>query len=71
MSNFILFLGVQFTAEGKAGHGSILHDNTAAEKIQKVINAMLDMRTKEKERLIANNLTLGEVTTINLTVLKV
>jgi len=32
---------------------------------------MLDLRTQEKNRMEANNLTLGEVTTINLTVMKV
>jgi hypothetical protein len=49
----------------------LLHENTAAEKIQSVINSMLEMRTKEKERMESENLALGEVTTINLTVMKV
>ncbi len=63
---------MKFTALGKSGHGSALNNDTAAEKIQKVINSMLDLRTNEKERLNSNNnLTLGDVTTINLTVMKV
>jgi aminoacylase len=60
------------TAKGKTGHASILHENTAAEKIHKVINKMLGFREKEKSRLLSNpDLDLGDVTSVNMTMFSV
>jgi len=59
------------TAKGKTGHASILHEDTAAEKIHKVINKLLGIRETEKARLKANsNFALGDVTSINMTMLQ-
>ena len=57
---------------GQAGHGSQLLPNTAGEKLQKVINSFMTFREKEKKRLEENkDLRLGDVSTVNLTMLKV
>lgn len=58
---------VRFTAKGQTGHGSLLHENTAAQKFHVIINKLLALRTQEKERFARGNLKLGDVTTINLT----
>ncbi|XP_060691770.1 aminoacylase-1-like [Hemiscyllium ocellatum] len=56
---------------GCPGHGSRFIENTAAEKLRKVLNSFLDFREKEKKRLdLSQCLTLGDVTTINLTLLQ-
>lgn len=53
---------------GHPGHGSRFITNTAAEKLQKIINAFLGFREKEKARLDCSAcMTLGDVTTVNLT----
>jgi len=58
------------TAQGKTGHASILHENTAAEKIHKVINKLLGVRKEEKLRLESTpGLCLGDVTSVNMTML--
>lgn len=45
-------------------------DNTAAEKLQYLLNKFLEFRKKEKEKLDRNpDLTLGDITTVNLTIL--
>ncbi|XP_036386968.1 aminoacylase-1-like isoform X2 [Megalops cyprinoides] len=56
---------------GSPGHGSRFVENTAAEKLRNVINSFLDFREKEKKRLNTSEcLTLGDVTTINMTMVK-
>lgn len=56
---------------GQPGHGSQFLTNTAGEKLQKVINSFLDYRTQEEKKLKDNlNLELGDVTTVNLTMLQ-
>ncbi|XP_067907457.1 aminoacylase-1-like [Heterodontus francisci] len=56
---------------GSPGHGSRFIENTAAEKLRRVLNSFLDFREKEKKRLnLSECLTLGDVTTINLTYLQ-
>ena len=58
--------------QGTTGHGSLLHENTAGEKIQYIINKFLERRQIEKQKLLSNpNLSVGDVTTINLTKLNV
>ncbi len=57
---------------GNPGHGSRFIEGTAAEKLRTVINRFLEFRQQEKSRMDANpELTLGEVTTINLTKIEV
>ncbi|KAK6174932.1 hypothetical protein SNE40_013488 [Patella caerulea] len=56
---------------GDPGHGSAILKNTAAEKFNKVINSFLSFRREQEERLESNpNLTLGDVTTVNLTMVE-
>lgn len=57
------------TCNGNTGHGSRFIENTAAEKLQKVMNSFLAFREEEKNRLHdkCSCLKLGDVTTINLT----
>ena len=46
-------------------------ENTAGEKAQKIINKLLEFREQEKKRLEENlELTLGDVTTVNLTLME-
>lgn len=58
------------TCEGTPGHGSILHNNTAGEKLTYVINKVMEKREKEKKKLEENpKLFQGDITSINLTML--
>ncbi|XP_063227654.1 aminoacylase-1-like [Bacillus rossius redtenbacheri] len=74
---FALFYGersiwqIHVHCPGTPGHGSLLHPDTAGEKLRVVIDRFMDFRQKEKDKLAANPaLTVGDVTTINLTMLK-
>lgn len=61
---------VKIKATGQAGHGMLLMKNTAAEKLHYVINKFLQFRKGECDKLEANpKLTLGDVSTVNLTML--
>ncbi|XP_077982510.1 aminoacylase-1-like [Glandiceps talaboti] len=52
---------------GNPGHGSRFIENTAAEKLQKVINSFLAFREEQKQLLQKNEeLKLGDVTTVNM-----
>uniref|UniRef100_A0A8B9P8N5 N-acyl-aliphatic-L-amino acid amidohydrolase n=1 Tax=Apteryx owenii TaxID=8824 RepID=A0A8B9P8N5_APTOW len=56
---------------GSPGHGSRFISNTAAEKMHKVITSFLAFRESEKQRLRSDTgLTLGDVTSLNLTMLE-
>jgi aminoacylase len=58
------------TAKGKAGHASMMFEDTAAEKLHKVMNKFLSIRESEKARLKANRVAdLGDVTSVNMTML--
>ena len=60
------------TCQGNPGHGSRFIEGTAAEKLRLIITKFLNFRQQEKLRLEANrNLTLGDVTTVNLTKIEV
>ncbi|XP_078595531.1 aminoacylase-1-like [Branchiostoma floridae x Branchiostoma japonicum] len=63
---------VRVKCTGNPGHGSRFIENTAAEKVQKVINSFLAFRAEEKAKLQKSGgcLTLGDVTTVNLTMLE-
>uniref|UniRef100_A0ABM0MZG8 N-acyl-aliphatic-L-amino acid amidohydrolase n=1 Tax=Saccoglossus kowalevskii TaxID=10224 RepID=A0ABM0MZG8_SACKO len=53
---------------GDPGHGSRFIENTAAEKLRKVINSFLSFREEQKKELETNQkLKIGDVTTVNLT----
>lgn len=78
-SKFLIFLlllkrtkwEVEIKAMGQAGHAMLLLKNTAAEKLHYVIDKFLNFRKSESEKLEKNpKLTIGDVTSINLTILK-
>jgi len=55
---------------GDPGHGSRFVENTAAEKARYMINKMLDYRETQRQRLEADpSLSLGDVNTVNLTMM--
>lgn len=61
---------IQITCPGSPGHGSKFLENNAALKAQYMINKLLEYRAKEKARLESDpNLTLGDVTTVNLNIM--
>lgn len=70
---YILFYpGVLVKCPGQPGHGSQFLPNTAGEKLQKVINAFLKYRTEQELKLKENeDIRLGDVTSVNLTILEV
>ncbi|CAJ0601125.1 unnamed protein product [Cylicocyclus nassatus] len=62
---------LQVTCTGSPGHGSKFIVNTAAEKLQKLINRTLEFREKQRQILESDpNKTLGDVITLNLTFLE-
>ncbi|XP_026733006.1 aminoacylase-1-like [Trichoplusia ni] len=72
--DFILFNGersiwqIHVHCTGQPGHGSLLFPNTAGEKLRYIIDKFMDMRAEQKKILDSNpKLTIGDVTTINLT----
>lgn len=74
---YLLFYGersiwqVHIHCPGTPGHGSLLLPETAGEKVRYVIDSFMDYRAKEKSKLEANpHLSIGDVTTINLTRVK-
>uniref|UniRef100_A0A3P8TA28 N-acyl-aliphatic-L-amino acid amidohydrolase n=1 Tax=Amphiprion percula TaxID=161767 RepID=A0A3P8TA28_AMPPE len=68
---FALDEGITVHCPGRPGHGSRFVENTAAEKLRHVINSFLDFREKEKHRLNTSEcFTLGDVTTVNMTMVK-
>ena len=61
---------VKFIVPGNPGHGSRFIEGTAGEKVQKLINKVLGYRETMKKHFEANpKLTLGDVTTVNLTMM--
>jgi len=72
---------LRIMAEGNVGHGSRFILDTAISKLITVVNRLLKFRAEEEARLVAaaqaghscnhgDALTLGDVTTVNLTMLK-
>lgn len=58
------------TCTGQSGHGSLLLKNTPGEKIHYIINKFMGLRKIESEKLENNPaLDIGDVTTVNLTML--
>ena len=65
------FPSVIFTIPGKPGHGSLLLENTAGEKLQKLLNKFYEFRDSQLKKLNDNSeLSIGDVTTVNTTVSK-
>ncbi|GJQ75973.1 hypothetical protein Trydic_g18028 [Trypoxylus dichotomus] len=71
---FLLFNGeragwkLHIHCPGQPGHGSLLHDNTAGERVLFMLTKMMIFREQEKQKLRNNpDLTLGDVITLNLT----
>lgn len=63
-------IGVEFRITGTAGHGSRLLENTAGEKLQRLLAKYVEFRNQELQKLNGiGQLTIGDVTTVNLTVL--
>lgn len=58
------------TAHGHSGHSSVLHNDTAVEKLNYIMNKFLDWRRMESWKLNGLNYPYGNVTAINLTILK-
>lgn len=61
---------MQITAQGHSGHASILFNDTAVGKLNYVMNKFLEMREIESKKLDELNYPYGNVTSINLTILK-
>lgn len=62
---------VKITCPGSPGHGSRFLENTAGEKAQYMINKLLGYREQERKKLMEDpNLTLGDVTSVNLTIMQ-
>ncbi|XP_056638469.1 aminoacylase-1-like isoform X1 [Diorhabda sublineata] len=56
---------------GHPGHGSLLLENTAGEKASYILNKLYEFRKEQQKKLKDNpNLTIGDVTTVNLTEVK-
>ncbi|XP_013187319.1 aminoacylase-1 [Amyelois transitella] len=71
---FIIFNGersiwqMHIHCTGQPGHGSLLIPNTAGEKLRFIIDKFMDLREEQKKILESDpKLTIGDVTTINLT----
>lgn len=64
------FRSVEITALGHSGHASILFNDTAVEKLNYVMNKFLDLRRMESWKLNELHYPYGNVTAINLTILK-
>lgn len=61
---------VKFIIPGNPGHGSRFIEGTAGEKAQKLMNKVLGYRETMKKKFEADpKMTLGDVTTVNLTMM--
>lgn len=60
---------VDITCRGKPGHGSLLIENTAVDKMRKVIDVFMGYRDECVKRAEQEKLSLGSRRTINLTIL--
>jgi len=75
--DYVLFYGerciwhLHIHCPGQPGHGSLLLENTAGEKVRYILDKFFDFRAQEKKKLADNSsLTIGDVTTVNLTQLQ-
>lgn len=58
---------IEFTCPGNPGHGSLMLDNTAGEKLRVIIDKFMDFRAKQKVRFSDPKVKLGDITSVNLT----
>ncbi|KAI5644059.1 hypothetical protein NE865_03970 [Phthorimaea operculella] len=61
---------IKVTCKGTPGHGSLLPDNTAGEKMHYIINKFMALRAEEKKKVPEDAILFGDVTSINLTQLE-
>lgn len=62
---------INFKCMGTTGHGSLLHENTAGEKLRRLLDRIMDYRAEQVETLKNNpEFTIGDVSTVNLTILQ-
>ena len=61
---------VEVTVTGQPGHGSQFIPDSAGERLRAVIDRFMDYRQTQKDKMEKNNLPIGEVTTVNLTMLQ-
>ncbi|XP_055303616.1 aminoacylase-1-like isoform X2 [Sitodiplosis mosellana] len=62
---------LELICEGQAGHGCIIQENTPGEKVQYMLNKLMELRKIESQKLKDNpELKMGDVTAINLTMMK-
>lgn len=61
---------VEFVIHGRSGHGSRLYNNTAVEKMQYILNKFMELRENEAIKMNVLGYPSGNVTSINLTVIK-
>lgn len=61
---------IEYTFRGQSGHGSKLFDNTPGEKFNYVLGQMSKYRANEKKKLDELKYPEGNVTSINLTIVK-
>lgn len=77
LESMILFYGerckwdVWIHCTGQSGHGCMMHEETAGEKLYKVIDSFMKFRESENNKLKTLNLKPGDVTAVNLTMIKV
>lgn len=61
---------IEFICHGHSGHGSMLFKNTPGEKIHYLMDKFMSFRKQQSNRLDNNpELTIGDVTTVNLTMI--
>lgn len=70
-NNILIFslIDILIKCTGTPGHGSLLHENTAGEKLQYIINKFMKWREFEKLKMKISDLGVGDVTSINLTMI--
>lgn len=63
---------VQIHCPGQSGHGSLLMENTPGEKVSHILKRFYEFR-KSQQKLLKDNptWTIGDVTTINCTMMSV
>ncbi|XP_063621999.1 aminoacylase-1-like isoform X2 [Cydia splendana] len=62
---------MKIVCTGKAGHGSMLLPDNSGEKVRHIINSFMELRDKYRHQLVDDSsLTIGDITTINLTKLE-
>ena len=60
----------EVTVTGQPGHGSQFIERSVGEKLRKIIDSFMDYRQTQKDKMNQNKLPIGEVTTVNLTMLE-